>query len=312
MAIIIAGVLFVFLAIVISMFGYKRYAKPGRFFERLGSEAVVDIGAHIDLTSQPTGNAVVKIFQLIGEHVPISPQDVSLRRRFLIAAGFRSDLAVRVFYGIKVVLCITLFAAAFVFRNQVSTVPMMRIMLLIGGAGMGFFIPNIMLEKMMDKRQERLRLSLPDALDLLVVSVEAGLGLDQAMLNVSRELITAHKELSEELRMVMLEMRAGKRRIDALRNLAERTGEAELRKLVAILVQTDRFGTSIADSLRTHSDFMRVRRKQQAEERAGKVGVKLVFPIFFFILPAMLIVAAGPGILQLFKHLFPLMKTYAQ
>jgi tight adherence protein C len=169
-----------------------------------------------------------------------------------------------------------------------------------------------MLEKMMDKRQERLRLSLPDALDLLVVSVEAGLGLDQAMLNVSRELITAHKELSEELRMVMLEMRAGKRRIDALRNLAERTGEAELRKLVAILVQTDRFGTSIADSLRTHSDFMRVRRKQQAEERAGKVGVKLVFPIFFFILPAMLIVAAGPGILQLFKHLFPLMKTYAQ
>jgi len=110
----------------------------------------------------------------------------------------------------------------------------------------------------------------------------------------------------------MLEMRAGKRRIDALRNLAERTGESELRKLVAILVQTDRFGTSIADSLRTHSDFMRVRRKQEAEERAGKVGVKLVFPIFFFILPAMLIVAAGPGILQLFKHLFPMMKTYAQ
>jgi tight adherence protein C len=114
--------------------------------------------------------------------------------------------------------------------------------------------------------------------------------------------------LSDELTLVTLEMRAGKRRADALRNLSERTGEAELRKLVAILVQNDRFGTSMGESLRTHSDFMRTRRKQDAEERAGKVGVKLVFPIFFFILPSMLIVAAGPGILQIFKYLFPMMK----
>jgi tight adherence protein C len=112
--------------------------------------------------------------------------------------------------------------------------------------------------------------------------------------------------------MVTLEMRAGKRRADALKNLADRTGEAELRKLVAILIQADRFGTSIAESLRTHSDFMRVRRRQEAEERAGKVGVKLVFPIFFFILPSMLIVSAGPGLLQVFKYLFPMMKSYGQ
>jgi len=102
--------------------------------------------------------------------------------------------------------------------------------------------------------------------------------------------------------------RRGSRRVDALRHLAERTGEPELRKLVAVLIQTDRFGTSIADSLRTHSDFMRVRRRQEAEERAGKVGVKLVFPIFFLILPSMLVVAAGPGLLQVFKYLFPLMR----
>ena len=106
----------------------------------------------------------------------------------------------------------------------------------------------------------------------------------------------------------MLEMRAGKRRQEALRNFGERTGEAEIRKLVAILVQNDRFGTSMGESLRTHSDFLRIKRKQDAEERAGKVGVKLVFPIFFFILPSMLIVAAGPGILQIFKYLFPMMK----
>jgi len=124
---------------------------------------------------------------------------------------------------------------------------------------------------------------------------------------VARELATSHPQLSEELSLVTLEMRAGKRRADALRNLAERTGEGELRKLVAILIQSDRFGTSMGESLRTHSDYLRTRRRQEAEERAGKVGVKLVFPIFFFILPSMLIVAAGPGLLQVFKQLFPMM-----
>jgi tight adherence protein C len=153
-----------------------------------------------------------------------------------------------------------------------------------------------------------LRLALPDGLDLMVVSVEAGLGLDQAVQNVGRELAVAHPELSEELSLVTLEMRAGKRRAEALRNLAVRTGEPELRKLTAILIQSDRFGTSMADALRTHSEFMRVRRRQEAEERAAKVGVKLVFPIFFFILPSILVVAAGPGILQVFKYLFPMMK----
>jgi len=144
-----------------------------------------------------------------------------------------------------------------------------------------------------------------------VVSVEAGLGLDQAIMNVSRELLTTHREISEELSLVNLEMRAGKRRADALRNLADRTGEPELRKLVSILIQSDRFGTSMGESLRTHSDFMRVRRRQEAEERA-QGRVKLVFPIFFFILPSMMVVAAGPGLLQLFKHLFPMMKDFGR
>jgi tight adherence protein C len=114
--------------------------------------------------------------------------------------------------------------------------------------------------------------------------------------------------LSEEISLVNLEMRAGKRRADALRNFAERTGEPEIRKLMAILIQNDRFGTSMGESLRNHSDFMRTRRRQEAEERAGKVGVKLVFPIFFCILPSIIIVAAGPALLQIFKYLFPMMK----
>jgi tight adherence protein C len=180
------------------------------------------------------------------------------------------------------------------------------------GAFAGWSLVGFVLAKKISRRQDRLRLSLPDALDLLVISVEAGLGLDQAILNVSRELEISHRELSEELGMVSLEMRAGKRRMDALKNLAERTGEPETRRLMAILVQSDRFGTSMADALRAHSDAMRVRRRQEAEERAGKVGVKLVFPIFFFILPSMLVVAAGPGLLQVFKYLFPMMRQFGQ
>ena len=121
-----------------------------------------------------------------------------------------------------------------------------------------------------------------------------------------------HTELAEELALVGLEMRAGKRRAEALRNLADRTGEDELRKLVAILMQTDRFGTSMGESLRTHSDFMRLRRKQEAEEKAAKIGVKLVFPIFLFILPSMMIVAAGPALLKIFEDMFPMMQNFGK
>jgi tight adherence protein C len=180
------------------------------------------------------------------------------------------------------------------------------------GVAAGWILPRFVLQKKVAKRQDIIRLSLPDALDLMVVSVEAGLGLDQAIQHVGRELQESHPELSEELSLITLEMRAGKRRCDALRNLAERTGEPEIRKLTAILIQNDRFGTSMGESLRSHSDFLRVRRRQEAEERAAKVGVKLVFPIFFFILPSMLIVAAGPGILQIFKNLFPMMGQFGQ
>jgi len=171
----------------------------------------------------------------------------------------------------------------------------------------GWIMPRFMLQKKITKRQEIVRLSLPDALDMLVVSVEAGLGLDQAIQHVGRELQVSHPQLSEELQLLTLEMRAGKRRSEALRNFAERTGEPEVRNLVAILIQNDRFGTSMGESLRNHSDFLRTRRRQEAEERAGKVGVKLVFPIFFFILPSMVIVSAGPAILGIIKDLLPMM-----
>ncbi len=174
----------------------------------------------------------------------------------------------------------------------------------------GYIGPNFLLEKKIKKRLEILRLALPDALDLMVIAVEAGLGLDQAISYVAAELRNAHRELMEEFSLVNLEIRAGKRRSDALKNLGERAGEPELQKLTAILIQNDRFGTSVAESLRQHSDHLRIRRRQEAEERAAKVGVKLVFPIFFFILPAMMLVCAGPGVLGVVKYLLPMMKSF--
>lgn len=308
--ILIAVILFSFLMIAISVYGYRRYAKPGRFYDQLGTPVTAGGESEaLTLSGAPEDSVFVKVTRQIGEKIPISPQDASMARRYLAAAGYRGDGAVRVYYGIKVVLCVVLVLVALLFRDVVTGNPVLRIVLVLAAGLVGYFGPTFWLEHLVSKRQERLRRSLPDALDLMVVCVEAGLGLDQAVRSVAEELRITHREISEELGLVNLEMRAGKRRAEALKNLADRTGEPELRKLIAILIQADRFGTSIAESLRTHSDFMRVRRRQEAEERAGKVGVKLVFPIFFFILPSMLVVAAGPGLLQVFKYLFPLMKS---
>ena len=306
MVLLVSVALFGLLATAITAFGYGRYAKPARLLQQLNPEVAAPVT--LDRIGQPQPSLLSRRVQALGQHAPISPQDAQTTRRTLMAAGYRSESAVALFYGIKLILAAALAILSIVFRDSITTNPVLRIVLPLAATGAGYWIPGFILERKVTKRQEKLRLSLPDGLDLMVVSVEAGLGLDQALQNVGRELIVAHPELSEELSLVNLEMRAGKRRAEALRNLAQRTGEPELRKLTAILIQSDRFGTSMAEALRTHSEFMRVRRRQEAEERAAKVGVKLVFPIFFFILPSILVVAAGPGILQVFKYLFPLMK----
>ena len=308
MAAIIAATLFALLMLAISFYGYRSYARPARLMERLGTP-VSETSAVSDMPAEPTTAWVVRIIQQVGEKVPLSPEDASATRRDLMMAGYKSDAALKVFFGIKVTGCILLVIFSLLIRDSLPN-PVLRIVIVFFGGFVGYMLPGYILDKKIVKRQEILRLSLPDALDMMVVSVEAGLGLDQAIQHVGRELQGTHKELSEEFSLVNLEMRAGKRRSEALKNLAERTGEPELQKLVAILIQTDRFGTSMSESLRSHSDFLRIKRRQQAEERAGKVGVKLVFPIFFFILPSMLVVAAGPGMLQVFKQLFPMMKSF--
>jgi tight adherence protein C len=308
MAVLISFALFAALMVAISIYGYRRYAKPGRLFEQLGGPSTMT--AVIEELPPEQPHFAVNVIEEIGKFVPTSPQDAALARRELIAAGYRNESAVAILFGLKIVLCAALVIVGFLFRPHVTSNPVLGLVLVAAAGFVGYFGPNFYLDHLVDRRQEELRLSLPDALDLLVITVESGLGLDQAIQYVAREMSVAHRTLAEELGLLHLEIRAGKRRAEALRNLADRTGERELRKLVAVLIQTDKFGTSMADSLRTHSDFMRVRRRQEAEERAGKVGVKLVFPIFFFILPSMLLVAAGPGLLQVFKHLFPLMRQF--
>ena len=169
----------------------------------------------------------------------------------------------------------------------------------------GFFLPRFMLKRKIKERQRRITLALPDALDLTVICVEAGLALDQAMMRVGEDLRHAHPELSAEFHMVNLEMRAGKPRVEALHNLAQRTGVDDIRALVATLVQTDRFGTSVAQALRVHSDSLRTERRQRAEEQAAKTTIKMVIPLVLFILPSIIFVTLGPAMIQLFRTLVP-------
>jgi tight adherence protein C len=290
-------------------FGYRYFYKPGKFLRQLGAPVITADARQrvIDAEAEPGTSTIVTILHQIGTKVPSSDAEVASLKMDLMRAGIRAESALAVFYGIRIISVLVLLCVSLILEPKMPPNPVLRMALMVSGCAAGWILPRFVLEKKVAKRELLLRLSLPDALDLLVVSVEAGLGLDQAIQHVARELQVSHPELSEELSLVTLEMRAGKRRADALRNLADRTGEPEIGKLTAILIQNDRFGTSMGESLRTHSDFLRTRRRQEAEERAGKVGVKLVFPIFFFILPSMLIVAAGPGILKIIKYLFPLM-----
>jgi tight adherence protein C len=301
-------VLFLLIAGAVSYFGYVHYVRPSRMLDQLASTNRDPIASSLRARKQKREFSFSQLLEPLGTLLPVSPQDASIAKQELFSAGFRTSSAVPVYFGAKIFLATTLVILSLVFRNQIAN-PLLRLALPVAGGGLGFLLPSFMLGRFVGRRHEKIRLSLPDVLDLLVICTEAGCGLDQAIVNVSRELKSVHPAVAEDLSMVNMEIMAGKSRAEALRNLARRTGEDEMRKLVAILIQTDRFGTSIAEALRTQSDYLRVRRRQQAEERAGKVGVKLVFPIFFFCLPSLLVVTAGPGMLALIHGFGPAMAS---
>jgi len=306
---LIAVLLFLFVAVLVCAFGYRYYVRPSKMLDQLARTTSETIPKPIEPRAPKQDFSLARLLEPIGNLMPVSPQDASIAKKELSIAGFRKSSAVPIYYGIKITLAVVLVVTALLLRNKLDN-GMLRMILPVAAAGIGFFGPAFGLGFLTKRRHEKIRFSLPDVLDLLVICTEAGCGLDQAIVNVSRELQTVHPPVCEELSLVNMEIMAGKSRAEALRNFAKRTGEEEVKKLVGILIQTDRFGTSVAEALRTQSDFLRVRRRQEAEERAGKVGVKLVFPIFFFCLPAMMVVTAGPGLLQVFTQLLPAMRGF--
>lgn len=245
---------------------------------------------------------VMEVIEQIGAR--LQPADATdSQRQLLHQAGYRSMQAATVLWGLRFVLAIGLFLLATV-TFQVLLLP--RLAVLVGGVyfgAMGWVAPVVLVRRKARLRQKEMQKALADALDLLVVCVEAGLGLNQALLRVAEEIRHISTALSVELSLVNAEIRAGAAREEALRNLAARTGLEDLRTLVTVLIQTDRFGTSLARPLRVHSETLRDKRRQRAEEAAAKTAIKLVFPLVMCIFPALFVVLIGPGLIMIFRAL---------
>jgi tight adherence protein C len=295
---------FLFIALIVSAVAMVLAPAGGGMVEqRLGEirGARVMLGGGGVEAAEERRDLVMKTIKRLGRAIPAPQREVGKLQQRLIWAGYRGKEAIIVFSGIRIGVSLVAFAilgSPLLFRPN--------ILMALGAAALGYVVPGMLLARAAGRRQHRIRLSLPDALDLLVVSVEAGLGLDQAVQRVGDELMTAHPELSEEMRLINLEMRAGKERSEALRNLADRTGVDDVVSLVATLVQTDKFGTSVAQSLRIHSEVLRTKRRQRAEEAAAKTGVKMVFPLVLCVFPAVWIVTIGPAAIKFVQVLFPM------
>jgi len=241
---------------------------------------------------------VAQVLGDVGRIIPTSSKRLPHTQRMMARAGYRRPESVMAMQGMKVLLPVILVALVY-FTGFYHESP---IFILVVAAIAGYLLPEFWLTSRVRHRQNLIRLSLPDCLDLLVVCVEAGLALDQAFMRVTQELRIVHPELCEELDLVNAEIRIGRTRVEALRQLADRTGVEDVKSLVAMLVQTERFGTSIAQSLRVHSDELRTKRRQRAEEMAAKATVKMIPPLVFFIFPALFVVILGPAVITLFRH----------
>lgn len=233
----------------------------------------------------------------------VLPQDELERNKVmkqLFQAGFRSKTALQIFYFLKTILIITFPLLTVVFgRWFLDVQPKDAMLYAVMASGVGMLLPNFVLHKLTESRKRALSNGFPDALDLLVVCVESGLGLAAAIQRVSEELEVSHPELATELRLVNAEIRAGVAREEALKHLSERTGLEDIRGLVGLLVQTMRFGTGVADALRVYSEEFRDKRMQKAEEIAAKMGTMLIFPLVLFMFPIFFIVAIGPAVIRI-------------
>ena len=260
MVLLLSVLMFVFVTSLLSFLGMKLWVSPQNVVERVLGEARQAESKHPSLAFRDA-------LSRLGNLAPASPADLSATQKRLYAAGFRTPGALKTFLGVKVLLTLTLPLLTWLITSQAGVGGDNLLLLCVLAAGLGYMGPNEALGMLVKRRRKRIQKALPNALDLLVVCVESGLGLDQAIMQVSRELQHGYPELSSELAICNLEMRHGKRRSEALRNLGDRSGVDDMKKLVSTLIQADRFGTSLAHSLRTHSEFMRLTARQRAKRR---------------------------------------------
>jgi len=242
---------------------------------------------------------LAELMEAFGEKVQGARVDTGAVRRLLMQAGFRRHRAVGVYFGFRAFLLIVFGVGTFLAMPLTDATLSKSLMAAVLVGGLGWVLPRLYVSRRVNRRKKDLQKALADTLDLLVICVEAGLGLNQALVRVSEEIDNVSSIMSEELAIVNFEIRAGTPRDEALRNLGERTDLSDIRSLMAMLIQTDRFGTSIAQALRVHSDTLRVKRRQRAEEAAAKTTIKLIFPLVLFVFPAMFVVILGPAVLHI-------------
>lgn len=267
--------------------------------------------AAISLAANQEEGPIRQTLEKIGSIIPPANDLEHPIRKRLMAAGYREPDALQAFFGIKAVSALLACMALILLCIEVELDLITAMVAAACGLGIGYLVPERLLTMLEHRRKSRLRQALPAALDLLVLSLEAGQGLDSAMLETSKELRRAYPDLSEELALAHLETRAGQSRPDVLARLAQRTDETEVRKLTNLLLDGDRFGTSLGPALRNHAQYTRVRRRQLAQEMARKTSVKLVFPVFFLIFPCVMLVTLGPAALRLMQGLSQMMNQTA-
>jgi tight adherence protein C len=272
-----------------------RWSTPEqREIRRLSQRGIDGILNELELTE--VASPWVKRFQQV---VPKSPKEMTKTRRRLMTAGYRSLPAAVVYGACELFLPFVFGGLALLYFG------MSKWHIVFLAAAGGYVLPSVWLGRKTAQRQKQIRNGLPDALDLLIVCIEAGSGLDQAIVKASDELDISYPALAEELRTITTEIRAGKPRLEAFKNFASRTKVDEVRSLVAMLIQTDRFGTSVAQALRTHAEVSRTKRRQNAEERAAKIGVKIVFPLVFCLFPSLYFAILGPAVVDYLQNFRP-------
>jgi tight adherence protein C len=298
-----------FVCITLAMMGaywlfYRPQSAATERLKRMGGTTANPKAAAVSLLDEASGERLAeRIASPLNRLLPPSAAEARKLHKQLMHAGFRSQNAPMIYRAIQIGVLGGLPAAVALTCAVLARPISSAFLWILFSFVIGFFLPRYVLRRMIRARQLRVRWGLADALDLMVISIEAGLGLNAAMMKVSSELKEVHPDISDEFELANLEIRVGRERDEALRNLAERTGVDDLRSLVAMLIQTDKFGTSIARAIRVFSDSLRTKRRQRAEQAAQKAAVKLLFPLACFLFPTLFIAILGPALLQLMDTL---------